>query len=390
MKKLDSTRIWFIVASAIALAIPPLVLRAGPDGYDQVRTKVATMTQTERNRFERNSQEYLKLTPEQRDHYRAIHAALEQDREQNHGRLTQAMEDYYAWLGTLQTFPREELRTTTDPEQRIAKINTVLEEQSQEQLRDLPHLRRMFERLPSLSPDQLRRAMETLERAVTLNQEQAERLRSRSGIERYLEFFQILRERDLRFDQVLDRADNTALAAALPSGKLPDWSNEDDPAQQRRGFLSIVLFWNLMREHQLEIRQRRPGQSDLEAFVRDWPEDRQADLDRLFELEPDQFRQSLERAYAAENLQLDFEVVGEVMFGRDWRPRGPRSGFGENDQRGPDGRDRGDERERGRGPGDGRGRNDDRRDRPPRPGDDGPRPPQPAGDQPTDEPPPER
>ena len=374
MKKLNSTRVWFIVASVIALAIPPLVLRAGPDGYDAVRTRVATMTQTERNRFERNSQEYLKLSEEQRAHYRDMHAELRQDREQNHGRLTQALEDYYAWLATLQTFPREELRMTTNPQQRIARISTVLETQSQEQVRDLPYLRRMFERIPSLSSDQLRRTMEALERTVTLNQEQAERLAARSGIERYLEFFKILRERDMRFDQVLDRADNAALAAAFPGGTLPDWSSAADPAQERRGYLSIVLYWNLMKEHQLEIRQRRPGNSDLDALVRNWPEDRQAELDLLLELEPDQFRQNVERLYAAENFQLDFNVVGQVMF-PDWRPRGPRSGFGENDPRRQEGRDRSrdDERERGRNPNEGRGR-DDRRDRPPPPGQDAPRP----------------
>lgn len=362
MKKLNSTRVWFVAASAIALAIPPLVLRAGPEGYDAVRTRVATMTQTERNRFERNSQEYLKLSEEQRAHYRAMHAELERDRAENNGRLTQALDDYYAWLATLQTFPREELRTTTDPAQRITRIGTVLEEQSQEQLRDLPFLRRMLERIPSLSSDQLRRAMLALERAVTLNQEQAERLNSRDGIERHLEFFQILRERDLKFDQVLDRADNAALAAALPGGKLPDWSGAADPAQERRGFLSFVLYWNLMKEHQLEIRDRRPDDSDIEAFVKSWPEDRQAELDRLLELEPDQFRQSVERFYAAENFQLDFNVVAQVMFGRDWPPRGPRDGRDRN---------RDDERERGRGPNEGRGRDDDGRDRRPPPGENG-------------------
>jgi hypothetical protein len=380
VKKPNSTRVWFVIASVIALAIPPLVLSAGPEGYDAVRTRVATMTQTERNRFERNSQEYLKLTEEQRAHYRAMHAELEQDRQENHGRLTQALDDYYAWLATLQTFPREELRMTTDPQQRITRISNVLEEQSQEQLRDLGYLRRMFERIPSLSSDQLRRAMAALERAVTLNQEQADRLNSRDGIERYLEFFKILRERELRFDQVLDRADNAALAAALPSGQLPDWSSAEDPAQQRRGFLSIVLFWNLMKEHQLEIRDRRPGDSDLEAFVKSWPEDRQAELDRLLELEPDQFRQSLERFYAAEHMQLDIDVVGQVMFGRDWPPRGPRDGRDRN---------REDERERGRGPNEGRGRDDESRDRRPLPGEDGPRPPGPPPGERSADPPPE-
>lgn len=346
MKKLDSTRIWFIVATLIALAVPPLMLRAEPEGIDQIRTKVATMTQTERERFERNSSDYLKLTEEQRAQYRAMHAELEQDREQNQGRLGQALDDYYAWLLTLQSFPRQELRTTSDPQQRIAKIGTVLEDQSQEQLRDLPWLRRQFERTPALTPDQLREMMAVLEKSVSFTQDESARIQPLSGIERYLEFFKILRDRKLQINQLLDRGDTAErLVTALPGGKLPEWIQGENANDHRRFFLSTVLYSNLRKENDLEIRRRKPSEEDLQTFVQNWPADRQEDLDKLLEQEPDRFRQGVEWAYVAQNSKLDFNVVNQVYFGDEWwkRGNGSRPQFNGDRPRGTDG----DERNRG-------------------------------------------
>jgi hypothetical protein len=347
VKKLDSTRIWFIVATVIALAVPPLMLRAEPEGIDQIRTRVATMTQTERERFDRNSGEYLNLTDEQRAQYRAMHAELELDKEQNQGRLGQALDDYYAWLLTLQSFPRQELRTTSDPQERITKISTVLEDQSEEQLRDVPWLRRQFERTPSLSSEQLHEMMTALEKSVSYTQDESDRLQPLSGIERYLEFFRILRDRKLGIDQIMDRGETTdRLVAALPGGKLPDWIQGENAADQRKMFLGMVLFTNLRKEHGLEIRRRNPSDEDLESFVRDWPPDKEEDLDRLLEMEPDRFLQSVQWAYVAHNnSKLDFNVVPQVLWGTDWwqRGNGSRPQFDGERQRGQDG----DERNRG-------------------------------------------
>jgi hypothetical protein len=346
VNKTTRNRIGFVVASAVALALPPLLLPAEPDGLEAARKQVAAMTQTERDRFERNSREYLNLSEQERAQYRSMHAELRRDREENQGRLEQALTDYYAWLSTLQSFPRQELRATTDPQQRVEKVAAALEDQSQRQLRELPWTRPLFGRYPPLSPDQLSEMMAVLERGVTLNQEQSSRLQSRSGVERHLEFFRILRERDLRLEQLLERTDEAKLLAVLPEDDLPDWSGEENIPQRRRSFISQLLFWNLSREYQLEIQRRRPGEADLRAFVQNWPADQQAEFDQLLEQEPDEFRQRLERAYAARHLDLDWEVVPQVVFGRDfldaWRrgPRGPGSRPQFDGDRRPEGRGR--------------------------------------------------
>lgn len=343
MKKPDSTRLWFLAATVIALALPPLVLRAQPDGMAEVRRRVTDMTATEREQFERNSSDYLKLTEEQRAQYRAIHAALEQDREQGQGRLAQALDDYYAWLLTLDVFPRQDLRTTSDPQQRIAKIETVLEDQAQEQLREYQFPRRQFDRVPTLTSDQLQAMMSALERSVSLTQEEYGRLEALSGIERYSEFFRILKNRNVRIDQILDREDTVErLVAALPGQKLPDWAQGEDDTEQRKLHLASVLFWNLFREHQIEIRRVKPSDEELEEFVRNWPPDKGEDLDRLLELEPDRFLQAVQWAYVAHNSKLDFNVVREVISFENWyrRGNGTRPQFNADRPRGPESDDR--------------------------------------------------
>lgn len=321
------TRIALVVASGIALAVPPLVLRAEPEGFDEVRHRMATMTQTERDRFERNSRDYLNLSEEERSRFRAMHAELERDREENQGRLSGALSDYYAWLSTLENFSRQELRTATDPQERIKTIEAALEEQSQQQLRELPWTRPFLGRFPVLTSEQLAALVEALKRNVSLNQEQARQLNSLRGIEHHLAFFQILRERDQRLEQLLDRAGAERLLEILPQENMPNWTGEEDIAQRRRSFLSQLLFWNMFKEYQLEIRRRRPSAEDLQRFVANWPADRRAELDQLLELEPDEFRERLEREYAAQHLDLDWEVVPQVILGPDYREhwgRGPR------------------------------------------------------------------
>jgi hypothetical protein len=334
------------------LALPPLVLRAQPEGFEELRTRVATMTQTERDRFDRNSGDYLKLTEEQREHYRAMHAQIETDRQQNQGRLGQTLDDYYAWLSTLQSFPRQELRTTSDPGQRVQLVEQVLEDQSQSELRQLPWNKPPpWVRVPDLSSEQLRQLMEVIEGSVALTQEQKQRLDGKSSaIERYLELFKILRERSAKFDELLDRVGEERLMAALPQDERPVWTNDDQAAQRRRSFFTQLLFWNLSTEFQLEIKRRKPSEVQLEEFVRNWPADSQsqAKLDELLELEPDDFRQQLERAYAAQHLALDWDAVPRVMWGQNLRrERGPgsRPEFDGDRQRGPDDDDRGRDRE---------------------------------------------
>jgi hypothetical protein len=218
--------------------------------------------------------------------------------------------------------------------------------------------------------------MAVLERSVSYTQDESARLQPLAGIERYLELFRILRDRKLRIDQMLERGDTAdKLVAALPGGKLPDWAQGENAAEQRKLYLATVLFWNLNKEHGLEIRRRKPSDEDLQEFVRNWPADKEEELDKLLELEPDRFLQVVQWAYVAQDSdsKLDFNVVRQVVFGDDWwrRGNGSRPQFDGDRQRGPDGDRRGsddDDRNRGfeenrpdrrprgdrEGPGDGR------------------------------------
>jgi len=338
VKWLNSNRWWWLVTIAAAVAAPPLLLRAQPQGFDIKRGKVSAMPQNERDRLTNNFNTYLKLTEDQREHYRRLHQSLQQDQQENGGRYTAARDAYVAWVSSLPAFQQQQLTTATDPTVRINLVAEFLEEQEQRQAMDelrriSPQNRFAFFGTPVLSASELATLMEEVEKGVTLNPEQRQRLDEKSpGIERHLEFFKILGEKKYRINQVIDEARLQRLLDALPERareKLLNRPTRQDrpPTRQDQVFGMIwTVVINLRKETELQMLARQPDPNKLQEFVKQWPADKSAELDELMDLSPDDFVQHLRERYAAQNLELDFEVVRQT-FPPEWpRPRGP--GFG--------------------------------------------------------------
>lgn len=348
VKPAASQRTLLIGAAALAFAVPPLLLRAEPENSDAVRDKVARMSKTERDRLERNSREYLQLSEEQRAQYRQLHAVVSDDAADGRGTYQQAMEDYYAWLAHHQLH-RQELRNATDAAQRIEIIERLIEEQS----RDLssirnPFLRYRFRRTPVLSSDELAMVMAVVEEQIDLSAEERQRLQQRQGVVRYLELFRVLRSRRLNLHELIAGWDIEALLARFPEVRLPEPGMDDPAGERRRQFVELVIA-NVLKEFELERSKAAPTEAQLREFVENWPPAEQAELNKLLEMEPAEFRRQLERRwYAAENRGLDFEALlfvlgSERRRGSDGRgPRG-RERFGSSPPREP-GENRGDAR----------------------------------------------
>ncbi len=324
MKWLNSSRIWWLGSLTAALAAPPLLLRAQPQGFDVRRGRVSAMPQTERDRLTRNFEEYLKLTDDQREHYRRLHAGLQQDQADNGGRCTRAKEDYFAWVSGLPAYQQQELFNTTDPSGRVALVEKFVEEQELRQLEEDqrklgPRIGSFFRFTPRLSPAELAAVMAELERGVTLSEDQRRRLAEKpEGIDRYLEFFRIVGvERKLKITDIVNDAKVERLMDTLPQ-RARDRLNQR-PRQERTGALIFTITWNLRAEIETQTRARQPDSDKLQEFVRQWPADQSAELDELMDLSPDDFIQRVREKYAAQNLELDWEHVRRT-FPPEWGP----------------------------------------------------------------------
>jgi hypothetical protein len=333
VKWLNSNRLWWLASLSAALAAPPLLLRAEPEGFDAKRGRVSAMPQTERDRLTRNFEEYLKLTEAQREHYRLLHESLQRDQVENGGRCVRAKEDYFAWVSGLPAYQQQKLLATTVPSERIELVAKYAEEQElrrlEEEQRKLgPRFGGFYRFTPRLSPSELAVVMAELERGVALSAEQQRQLDEKpAGIDRYLEFFKIIgteRRPPLKITDIVNGAKVEQLMEKLPQ-RARERLNRPTP-QERTGALIFTITSNLRFEIESQIRARQPDADKLQEFVAHWPEDQQDELDELMDLSPDEFIQRVREKYAAQNLELDFEHIRRT-YPPDW-PGARRPGSG--------------------------------------------------------------
>jgi hypothetical protein len=200
----------------------------------------------------------------------------------------------------------------------------------------------------------------------------------KEGVARHIATIGIMRERQQTLRQFIERNDAEDLIAAAGI-TLPAAFDTESP-EERRGIIGRMIVGNVIREFELAVNRRPPSSAELETVVAQWPKDpaEQQKLDQNLELEPSDFRHTLEETYAKDAIALDIRIVMDAA--SDLFPRG---GFGRG-RGGPQDGPRGGERDRRFGP-PGERPNPERRDgRPPigprngdRPGSerrDGPRP----------------
>ena len=92
------------------------------------KAQLESMSSVERDRLDRNIQEYEKLSPSQKQHYRELHAKLSDDRTHG-GRLSSLLQTYALWVQTLPPTQRDELQRETDISKKIVLVRRFKEEQ---------------------------------------------------------------------------------------------------------------------------------------------------------------------------------------------------------------------------------------------------------------------
>ena len=92
--------------------------------------RLRQMSEVDRGRFDRNLQDFEKLSEADKHKYRLLHESLVKDSSQGGG-LTRLLQTYSAWVQTLTPTQRDELQKETVPSQKMALIRRFKEEQDE-------------------------------------------------------------------------------------------------------------------------------------------------------------------------------------------------------------------------------------------------------------------
>ncbi|MEW4526430.1 hypothetical protein [Maioricimonas sp. JC845] len=315
--KLNSAVLWLAGATVLAIAVAPLLASRGVDSsvLAQSERRIASMTQPQRDRLERNFSEYRELTPQQREHYRQLHLALEADRTDNHGRIVRVMEDYYVWIKTLPAYQREQLRKTTDPDARLALVQKYLDQQQEREAEeeygngDMPL---WLEGVPAMSDEDLELVFATiLQRMPRTNDENAE-LDALSGIERHLRILRMLIDRGRLVQQVVGLPEmQQRLVGQLTDDELKQAVEDAQDNRQRTRILMGSLVKGLLNEYRDEVQRRSPTDEKLREFFDNELTEEEQDV--LVQLEPEDFRTALVREYLGQYSRLDVGIINRAI-----------------------------------------------------------------------------
>jgi hypothetical protein len=348
--------------AALALAVPPLLLRSVPANWNGVEAAVAGMSQADRDRLDRNTREYLALSEADRQKYRDLHAALEADANGGAGRVGQTMQDYCAWLASNQSYDRQRLRTTTDSRSRIDEMQRIVDKRNEDFRRSRRKWSSMWLRrgVPDISADELAALMAALENRIPLlNEAEQARLidadgNEKVGVARYFAVFSILRGRNENIFKMLER-DPDELLADVPQLEMPP-SYAEAQVEGKRLVVFAMIIGNVLQEYESVVQGHSPTTADLGRMVAEWPEDKRDELERILEKEPAEFRSDLEQRYARDTIAMDIRDLWEMgpggafmggMFGpghghrpdgdqrRDRMFQGGPRGEGDPEHRGP-------------------------------------------------------
>lgn len=208
----NKIRLWMLASIVISLSVAPFLVQgdqATQKKLEKNRQTIASMTLSERDRLDRNFQAYQQLTTDDVNSLKNFHAKLEQDRAEHAGQLSNALNTYYEWLGTIQPYQRDRLKQTSDPEERVALIHEIMSENSKreanrfmkEAYRDsqdpiLNWWKSRLRSVPVLNESDLARLMDGLQQIENEKISLADKakLAEKQGVAKYLLLLNLIRD----------------------------------------------------------------------------------------------------------------------------------------------------------------------------------------------------
>ncbi len=285
--------------------------------------KVAGMNAIERDRIERNFENYEALPEERRQHLRQLNNELQADTKSG-GDLHAIMETYSMWLKTLTPGQRDDLRRETDALKKMQLVKKFKEEQDARNEAQAMYVgswnerrNRSASRGPALSSQDLQGLIEICFKDLPVDlQRDAQTQTGLSRSRRILESSFRQAGGRLRWPaepqlvRLIDAIQDPELKKQLESKKGPD---------QRISFLSM-FYRGLGNLVGAEIERNLPAEQDLQTFFSEMDSTRR---DELMRLPPDDARKRLTYLFIQEKspeLRALFEMRRDLGF--------PFGGFG--------------------------------------------------------------
>ncbi len=368
---------WTVLAVAVVLscALPLLTGAAGRDDEEGAanRARIESMTELERRQLEQRLERYRKLSPDERDRLRSMHAKIEAEAE-----LKQTVDAYRRWLETLSPIEREQLRSEPDAQKKLAIVERIRTRQrTEESKRPFEALAARFggsRRPPRVDPAELEKVYTVL--SSRLEPEVRERIEANSNpLVRHLETLRAATSQTIRPPRPGERfrppkfPDDETLSeirTALDGGPLGRMLASTNSDEVRRARVVGMLTAGVLQELGREWERRKPTDEQLQRHFARLPEEERRRLTSLISKE--EFERELRQSYVASSMK----ELGDVrrlmqrltLLSRSGRPpfgggRGGRPDDGSGERAGPFGRPGGGGRRPGR-PGEG-----ERRDGPP-------------------------
>lgn len=327
----NSFRLWLLGSAVLALVAGPFLAR----GDQQVRQrqqrhleKIGQMSPSDRDRLDRNWAAYEQMSEIEKGTLSTFHWQIEQDRQTEGGELGQILEDYHAWLNTIEPYQRDQLNRTEDPKKRIELMTSVVRRQQERSAeRSVP--RRLsgasgrgrnftfwLRGVPVLNSEDLARVMEAMRELTPsrLTEPQKRDLDHLVGVARYVQLLRFLKDNDLNsqpfflavpseFDRIARR-----FATYVEDSRAREYMTDPRPFPSPERRFASILFKSIVTEAFIDGRRqgRAPSDRDLAEYFVTLPPEEQ---DELLTLEAADFHTDLANRFRYDLSDL-FEVFG--------------------------------------------------------------------------------
>jgi hypothetical protein len=242
-------------------------------------TQVVKMSTVERERLQRNLDEFKKLSPEKQEQYRQLNSELDEDRKRG-GQLSSLMETYSAWLQTLTPSQREQLRQVTDSSAKLNLVQKFKEEQLRESLTSVesPAMQAdIWKPRPflTLNPQELHNILRIL-----IGEFPEEDQKDIGRVNRLDQYPEILR-------RSIQQADNPRewpteeLRDKIISSLPPRFKPHLTKSNQKRELLLPLIFNSIYFQTMEELKSRLPNEKELQQVFTEMNSNEQSRLDLL-------------------------------------------------------------------------------------------------------------
>lgn len=343
-----------IVVIALLWHSPSLFAGATSVDLRQRGKEVESMTTVERERLQRNWQQFQSLPEDRKQHFRQLHDQLEADFKSGGNQLNHTMQTYAAWLQTLTPGQRADLRQAKTAREKldlVRRFKSVQDQRSESQALNEPrpgpdfepHLWRKLRSIAQpLAQDELNKVMDALAESLPPNERNSiDQLDPKK--DRWQRYRRIIQSSAVQAGGSQDWPDREQqaemLAALAKSERAERLKAIKEEEQRRRRFVAVILC-SFAADVLGELDAFQPKAEDRERLFEELDN---TSREELMQLQPEQVPDALMRRYYRQRLQSspefqDFvknqqqfkEFIGRFMneagMGGPPRPPGGRDG----------------------------------------------------------------